>query len=133
MNDLTGDYDVVAQFTVDAVNRVLAAMHRGRRFPHSLSVSVDDTPKSASTPKPSNKVARSIVDVYGNAISDRVLVAQTAARPPISPAGPFIDVGLLGPAGNIRFNQWTPSPHLIADDLKAVNKALHNSLKTGFQ
>ncbi len=28
-NDLTGDFDVVAEFTLPAANRVLAAMHSG--------------------------------------------------------------------------------------------------------
>jgi len=42
-NALTGDFDVVAEFAVAAANRVLAAMHRLERFPHSLSIRVDDT------------------------------------------------------------------------------------------
>jgi hypothetical protein len=29
MANLTGDFDVIAQFAVPAVNRILAAMHRG--------------------------------------------------------------------------------------------------------
>ena len=43
-NDLTGDYDVVAAFSLGAVNRILAAMHRGNRLPHSLSMAIDDLP-----------------------------------------------------------------------------------------
>jgi hypothetical protein len=43
-NDLTGDFDVVAEFTLGAVDRVLAAMHCGGRFPHSWSLRVDDYP-----------------------------------------------------------------------------------------
>ena len=42
-NDLTGDFDAVVQFSVGAADRVLAAMHRGNRFPHSLSTRVSDT------------------------------------------------------------------------------------------
>jgi hypothetical protein len=41
-NDLTGDFDVVAQFTAGAANRTLAAMHRAERFPHSLTFRVQD-------------------------------------------------------------------------------------------
>src|SRR4051794_21528857 len=41
-NDLTGDFDVVAEFSIPAANRVLAAMHRGRRVPHSWTLRVDD-------------------------------------------------------------------------------------------
>jgi len=47
-NDLTGDFDVAAEFTTLAVNRVLAAMHRVERFPHSMSVRVDDNPPPGS-------------------------------------------------------------------------------------
>ena len=43
-NDLTGDFDIVAEFAIPAANRVLASMHWSERFPHSLSVRVDDTP-----------------------------------------------------------------------------------------
>ena len=47
-NDLTGDFDVVAEFTTLAINRVLAAMHRAERFPHSMSDRVDDNPPPGS-------------------------------------------------------------------------------------
>ncbi len=47
-NDLTGDFDVVAEFTTLAANRVLAAMHRAERFPHSMSLRVDDNPPAGS-------------------------------------------------------------------------------------
>jgi peroxiredoxin len=43
-NTLTGDFDVVAEFSVAAVNRILAAMHQCERFLHSVSGTVDDTP-----------------------------------------------------------------------------------------
>ena len=43
-NNLTGDFDIVAQASMAATNRVRAAMHRVERFPHSLSLRVDDTP-----------------------------------------------------------------------------------------
>ena len=64
-NDLTGDYDVVAEFSVLAVNRVLAAMHRGKRLPHSLSMAVDNSPNIAL-----NKTVVSAVDTRGAAIAD---------------------------------------------------------------
>jgi hypothetical protein len=43
-NDLTGGFDVVAEFAIPAANRVIAAMHRAERFLHSMSVRVDGTP-----------------------------------------------------------------------------------------
>jgi len=42
-NDLTGGFDVVAEFAIPAANRVIAAMHRAERFLHSMSVRVDGT------------------------------------------------------------------------------------------
>jgi peroxiredoxin len=44
-NNLTGDFDVVAQFAIPAVNRLLATMHRTERFPHSIAAKVDDHQK----------------------------------------------------------------------------------------
>ncbi|MBC7818390.1 MAG: hypothetical protein IAG10_16005, partial [Planctomycetaceae bacterium] len=43
-NELTGDFDVVAQFSMAAANRVLAVMHSYERFPHSVSIRVRDIP-----------------------------------------------------------------------------------------
>src|SRR5262245_53244007 len=44
-NDLTGEFDLVAEFAIPAANRVLASMHRSERFLHSTSTIVDDTPR----------------------------------------------------------------------------------------
>ena len=43
-NELTGDFDVVAEFSIAAANRVLAAMHATERLPHSMTLRVDDNP-----------------------------------------------------------------------------------------
>ena len=73
-NDLTGDYDVVAQFSLDAVNRILAGMHRGKRLPHALSMAVDDYPD------PRTGVGFiSIVDRLGNAVLDPAKVRMAAS------------------------------------------------------
>src|SRR5215813_6742876 len=47
-NSLTGDFDLVAQFSVPAVNRVLAAMHANGRFLHSIAARIDDNPPIGS-------------------------------------------------------------------------------------
>ncbi len=83
-NDLTGDYDVLAAFSLGAVNRILAAMHCGNRLPHSLSMAVDDYPEF-----PLGAAAISVVDKYGEAVTDvmrvkRVAYANTAASGPLS-------------------------------------------------
>src|ERR1041385_9021806 len=41
-NDLTGAFDLVAEFSIPAANRVLAAMHQAERFAHSFALRVDD-------------------------------------------------------------------------------------------
>jgi peroxiredoxin len=62
-NDLTGDFDVVAEFSTPAVNRVLAAMHCNERFPHSMTLRVDDDlPAGAGIVRPS---AVASVDAFG--------------------------------------------------------------------
>src|SRR5450432_490248 len=75
-NDVTGDYDIVAQFSVASICRILAAMHCGQRFPHSLSMLVDDYPISKLGTR-----AVSIVDKFGKALADwrRVKLATSAA------------------------------------------------------
>lgn len=67
-NDLTGEFDVVLEFATPAVDRVLAAMHRCERFPHSISVSVDDNPPPGSKIK--LPTAISTVDTFGDPIVD---------------------------------------------------------------
>ena len=62
-NDLTGDYDVVVQFSTGAVNRVLAAMHRGNRLLHSVSTRVDDNPAFS-------RLVTVAMDQAGYAVSD---------------------------------------------------------------
>lgn len=67
-NDLTGDFDVVAQFAVPAADRVLAAMHWVERFPHSAAIRVDDVePEQPGVFQPAAVAA---VDNFGDAIAD---------------------------------------------------------------
>jgi len=77
-NDLTGDFDVVAEFSIPAANRVLAAMHRGKRFPHSMSVRVNPAPPPAATTEVPGRAIRTLVDQYGDALDDPTYVAQPA-------------------------------------------------------
>ncbi len=81
-NDITGDYDIVAQFSTDSISRILAAMHCGQRFPHSLSMLVDDLPISKLGIR-----AASIVDKFGKAVTDWRRV-KLASAPSVS-TGPL--------------------------------------------
>ena len=67
MANLTGDFDVIAQFAVPAIDRILAAMHAVERFPHSMSLRVDDTQEHVHD---FNFSAIGVVDVFGDATTD---------------------------------------------------------------
>ena len=71
-NNLTGDFDVVAEFSIPATNRVLAAMHRAERFLHSVTLSVDDKPLPV---RPGPTVVSS-VDAFGDATVDQSRVGH---------------------------------------------------------
>ena len=72
MANLTGDFDVIAQFAVPAVNRILAAMHRVERFPHSVAMRVDDTSGPGGHFDWPTLVG--VVDAFGEAASDHASI-----------------------------------------------------------
>ena len=78
-NTLTGDFDVVAQFSVAAVNRILAAMHQCERFLHSVSGYIDDLPHPDS-PQTGGAVLTGAMDLFGDAIVEMRQISGT--RPP---------------------------------------------------
>lgn len=102
-NALTGDFDVVAQFTLPAAHRVLAAMHGGGRFPHSVSVRVGDVDGIAGLP-PARSIT-AVVDQFGEPVDDPLWVAQppgslrSADVLPTDPALSGVDVVVNGSAG----------------------------------
>jgi peroxiredoxin len=67
-NNLTGDFDVVAEFAILAVDRLLAGMHQTGRFLHSMSVRVDDNPQPN---KPGLPVVVGTVDAFGAAVANQ--------------------------------------------------------------
>src|ERR1700722_20162678 len=73
--NITGEFDVVAEFSVPAVDRVLAAMHRVERFPHSMTVRVDDKP-SAPGLQISHPTVIGAVDAFGNAIANQQQIGK---------------------------------------------------------
>jgi hypothetical protein len=97
-NDLTGDFDVVAEFSIPATNRVLAAMHSVERFLHSVTLRVDDKPAPL---RPGPTVLGS-VDEYGDATVDQsrvghlVPISGAAANDPrYSLIDPIVNAGAL--------------------------------------
>ena len=84
-NAITGDFDVVAQFTILAADRVLAAMHQTERFLHSLTASVNDNPSPGTLVN--NPVVVGVVDAFGDAVTNQNLVGkpQPLSGPPAVP------------------------------------------------
>lgn len=78
-NDLTGDFDVVAEFTVPAVNRVLAAMHSRERFLHSLTLRVDDNPPPGS--RFDTPAVVGVIDAVGDPVSDHERIRTAMPQP----------------------------------------------------
>jgi peroxiredoxin len=91
-NDLTGDYDVVVQFSTGAVNRVLAAMHRGNRSLHSVSTRIDDNPAFSRLVTVATDVAGYAVSDPNTAASFKAPLVAAVANPSVSdshtPPGP---------------------------------------------
>src|SRR5215212_6457254 len=78
-NDLTGDFDVVAEFAIPAANRVIAAMHRVERMLHSISVRVkDDSPPDRGF-DPSIVAS---VDMFGDASVNHDVIPTGPWPPP---------------------------------------------------
>ncbi|HZP18090.1 MAG TPA: TlpA disulfide reductase family protein [Terriglobales bacterium] len=100
-NNLTGDFDIVAQFALPAVNRVLAAMHQCERFLHSISVRVDDNPHPGHTHVGPTVVG--VVDAFGDPIADHrsiglpapVSGASIGSDPAISRLGVVVNADML--------------------------------------
>jgi hypothetical protein len=83
-NSFTGDFDVVAECSMPAANRVIAAMQRAERFPHSFTMHVDDKqpirPVIGTVPS-----AVELVDGFGDPV-----VNHRRIRAPEALAGAFV-------------------------------------------
>jgi peroxiredoxin len=90
-NDLTGDFDAVAQFSILAANRVLAAMHRCERFPHSMTLRVDDIPPRGFPVRP---VLVGVVDGFGSAVANQTQVGKPNPWPGLLAATDAVYSGL---------------------------------------
>ena len=91
-NELTGDFDVVAEFSIGAANRVIAAMHRAERFLHTTSVRVEDNAPPGHHLDPS---LISSFDLFGDASVDHERI------PPRLPHVPGSALGTSGTASSV--------------------------------
>ncbi len=82
-NGITGNFDVVAEFAVPAVNRLLAAMHAAERFAHTMSLRVKDVPVLPGS-KTDGLSVIGVVDTFGDPTVDHTRIAR-----PFTLAGQF--------------------------------------------
>ena len=100
-NNLTGDFDIVAQVSIPATNRVLAAMHRVDRFPHSLSLRVEDIPQKF--PGGFRPTMVGVLDAFGDPmpnhhqihLPDALSGADIAGVPGLVAGGAIVNLGAL--------------------------------------
>ncbi len=108
-NDLTGDFDVVAEFTTLAVDRGLAAMHRCERLLHSMTVRVDDIPPRRFPP---GSVIVGAIDTFGEVVVNQRQVSKQGSLYPGSLAATdvvYAGLDVLVNAGSIVIEPLTPS------------------------
>src|SRR5271169_2063920 len=100
-NSLTGDFDLVAEFSVLAANRVLAAMHSNQRFLHSISGRVDDNPSPGLVIN--RPVLVGSVDSFGDPYADQGQIGNPNPFPGQSVATSAINsaLGQLINAGSL--------------------------------
>lgn len=97
-NHVVGDYDVVVQFSLPAVNRFLAVMHECGRFLHSISGYINDVVRTRPQLPPI--VLTGVMDAFGNAVANDRRIPRTpfsgtvAANDPVSALrGPLVNPG----------------------------------------
>ncbi len=83
-SNLTGDFDVVAQFAIPAANRLLAAMHMSERFPHSFAVRVDDN--HAPGLDAAHPTLVGIMDSFGDPITNHQRIGRPSLLASESPS-----------------------------------------------
>ena len=108
-NELTGDFDIVAQFAVGTVNRMLAAMHRAERFPHSATLRVDDIAPPTHGYHP--PVLTAVLDSFGDAIVNHQRIGRPDLRIPASVFGTGARVfdPIINPGFDLDIDPLPPS------------------------
>jgi peroxiredoxin len=99
-NNLTGDFDAVAEFSIFAADRVLAAMQRSERLPHSLTLRVDDIPRHIFPIPP---VVVAAVDGFGTPVANQNVVGKPNPWPGLLASTDAVYSGLrpVVNAGNV--------------------------------
>jgi peroxiredoxin len=96
---ITGDFDIVAEFSIPGVNRILAAMHASGRFPHAISAKVNDNPPPGR--KFNLPTLLGAVDEFGDPIANH----EQIGNPNPSPGASATDLihSILGQIVNVNY------------------------------
>ncbi len=113
MADISGEFDIVAEFSIPGVNRILAAMHSSGRFPHSISAKVDDNPPPGFHGNFPSVVGA--VDEYGDALANHEHIGNPNPSPGVVAADPVHS--LLGQIVNPDFAGNAP-PTVVPSHLQ---------------
>ena len=121
-NGVVGDYDVVVQISLTAIDRFLAVMHECQRFLHSTSGYINDAPPPQLHLPPI--VFTGVEDSFGNAIADQRLIPRkpftgtvattdliSVLRPPIVNPGEFAPPKLIPSnlSGQVQLQIFPPT------------------------
>jgi peroxiredoxin len=156
-NELTGEFDVVAEFSIQAVNNILAAQHQSEVYLHSIPASIDDAETGVhgsvqiqvSTPTvtlPPDEDARR-VSIHYQIMAHMVADRNSAAVPEFIHGEVDVTLGVAQTTSDtedlieIDLNasdievMFTPDPGapLTEEETTQVNQIIGNFLRNGFQ
>lgn len=110
-NTLTGDFDVVVQVSLPAIDRFLAVMHECERFLHSISGYINDAaqPPGPQLPPP---VLTGAADLFGKAVADQRRIPRKSFTGTVASANDPIALlfpPIVNPGGVLRPPKFIPS------------------------
>jgi peroxiredoxin len=119
MANLTGEYDVTAEVSIAAVNRILAALQENENhtypvLPHSMSMPVDDTPRGPGDPVP---------EAERTGFQAQVEIQVSTPTISLPTGGPILDgvawAARLGPGRVVGWDPWQASDVSIRTGVRA--------------
>lgn len=114
-NNVVGNYDVVVQVSLPAIDRFLAVMHECERFLHSTSGYLNDV----APPQPHLPpiILTGVADAFGKAIANQRQIPRKSFTGTVSISDPVsaLRPPIVNPGGG-----WFPPPVLIPSNLSGI-------------
>lgn len=124
---LTGEYDVVAEIGIGAINAIVGAVHENQDgryppMPHSLQLWVDDTHRGAGDPVPESERTgvASRVEVQVSTPTVSLPIDTIGVRPDIGPVAVHRAAagGVARPPYGIVLPPWRPRQKLLTTEVR---------------